>query len=162
MVVMSIKKKKDNLKVLEKRLKALSKVKAHVGLKPEQGIHKPSGMLYTELMWLHDSGSPSLRIPARPVAELAMLSFDGKEELRRDIKKYLSGLDKPLQITTQTLAENWAKSMWRTSYDIFGDLSKLVPNSAYTVDLKGHNTPLIETGELQDNWSAWVNGKKIK
>ncbi len=168
MLTMNITLKKSNMDKLEKRLKALAKMKTKVGYFQEQGEHY-SGMTYPELVALHSSGVPSKNIPARPIFEIAYMSYDvNKSTIKKDLTKYLSKIGRstsPIKVTT--IGKNFVNSFSQHMLPIFGDTSKLKSNSPYTQHLKTQagvepNNPLVWTGDLRDNLSYKLNNKLAK
>ena len=160
--------KTNNLDKLEKRLKALAKLKTKVGYFQEQGDHY-SGMTYPELVAMHSSGVPSKNIPARPIFEIAYMSYDLKKStIKNDLKKYLSSIGKSsAPIKVEQIGINFVNSFSQHMIPIFGDTSKLKPNTPYTQHLKTlagveANNPLVWTGDLRDNLSYKLNNKLAK
>ncbi len=161
MLAIGIELLEDYTKELERRLKELEKQEVFIGVKAEQGTHQPSGLNYTDLLWIHDIGSSKL--PARPVAEWTLLSFNKDKTLRDGLKKFLSDIDKPSSpISAKEAVTPFTNAMWRAGYNVFGNLNYLESNAEYTIDRKGFNSPLIETGELRDQWSVYINDTKVK
>lgn len=152
----------DYTKELESRLLELEKQEVFIGVTPEQGTHEPSGLNYTDLLWIHDNGIPDKNIPPRPVAEWSLLTFEDDSSLAKPLKTYLSDLSKKPNISLENVVKPFAYSMWQTGYDVFGNLNYLESNAESTIKKKGKNSPLIDTGELRDEWGVYINNVKVK
>lgn len=157
MLVFSLKKNKCYLKNLRKRLKELKGKSFSVGYFPQNGIHEPSGLTYSNLFAIHSFGSKAAGIPARPVLNLNFGLWNpikNNTYLKNQLKKYLSNIKSTnAPIKFSILLDNIAGSYVHTTKASFGDNVKLVSNTPYTVNLKGNDTPLVETGKLRDNLS---------
>lgn len=142
-------KQNGNLAKLVKKLKALNKQKVEFGYFQEQGIHTPSNLYFTELMRIHEDG---LGVSVRPVLGIhtpygytikgQMESSSFTKMTSNWLKDYVRNID----MTNDRLADKF--SMWavHSAGDIFGQS----PPLRYTYN----ETPLIDTGELSDNF-AW-------
>ncbi|CAH9012393.1 putative coil containing protein [Vibrio phage 424E50-1] len=163
MIPIGIKLMEDYTDNLRNRLEALEKQEVLVGVTEQEGIHEPSGMSYVDLLKLHSAGVPSMNIPSRDVAEWTLLTYTKHKELKQDLTKYLDHIDRRQPpVPTKEVVKRWSESMWRQGYDMFGNLNYLEGNAERTIDLKGFDSPLIETGSLRDSWSIYINGVKVK
>lgn len=142
-------KRNGNLAKLVKKLKALNRQKVEFGYFQEQGIHTPSNLYFTELMRIHEDGQgvsvrPVLGNPhAWPHTVKGQMETSTFTALTANwLKDYVRNID----MTNDRLADKF--SMWavHTAGDIFGQS----PPLRYTYN----ETPLIDTGELSDNF-AW-------
>lgn len=165
MIAMSLKKMSSNLHELERRMKELQNTTAHVGVDSTDGIHEGSGMLYTELHWLHHSGytTNGRRVPARPVSTVVRYTFKGEDILRKGLDKYFSNLNKKGGvISAEAALKPWLTSMLDyAKYEVFGSTTKLESNSPYTIKMKGFDSPMVDTGELRDQWKVRINGTVV-
>lgn len=155
----------DHLDNLERRLEQLAKEEAFVGVREDQGVHEPSGLSLPDLMNIHHGGVPSKNIPARPLAEISAITFPKVKmtAFKKGLQEYLGDIHKanpPKKVDKITYT--FAEDMWEHSYQMFGNLRYLESNAESTILKKGFNEPLIETSELQNSWSAWVNGVKVR
>ncbi|AUR89075.1 coil containing protein [Vibrio phage 1.121.O._10N.286.46.C4] len=154
--------KSSNLDNLIKRMEDLEKQEAFVGVKPSQGVHS-SGLNFTDLLWIHHMGVPSRNIPSRPISSIAKMTFKGHTVLRKSLDKYFSQLDKKrAPVAADKVLQPFAEELWEYSWDIFGDTSYLENNAQSTIDRKGFDAPMFETGELRGQWSYYLNDKQFK
>lgn len=149
-MAIKITRKTRNIEKLIKKLEKIGKSNVSSGYFPEQGYHSEYGMSYANLMSIHETGKFGL--PVRPVKFLTAQHMDRSyPEWSIAIKKFLQGkqdLDSSLhEIGIEATAE--AKS-------IFGSVPPLQPNSPETIQIKGSNQPLVDSGELRDNWGYKV------
>lgn len=106
------------------------------------------GMEYPKAheLYLHEYGSPMYHVPPRPILEPAL--DDGKEVIAELIKEatlnVLEGKDINLELkTVGEEAENIVK-------DWFEDpANDWAPNAQSTIDKKGSDKPLIDSGDLR-------------
>jgi hypothetical protein len=89
--------------------------------------------------------------PARPV--LAVVNFQLSRETKTDsFRKYLNNWSKDIQKKDATLKllEDIGLHVAKFEQSFFGSPSADIPsNSPYTIRLKGADTPLVDTGDLQ-------------
>lgn len=157
MLTFGLKRTKNFLPNLRKRLEELNKSSFEIGYFPSQGVHEPSGLTYSGLFAIQSFGSRSADIPARPILDLTFSTFHpltGNIDVKRMLKKYLSGIDKKnpkisLEVIIDNISGDYVEKVRRG----FGDTSKLKSNSTFTIERKGLDSPLIETGELKMNMS---------
>lgn len=131
---------------LRKQLESLNESKVYVGYFTDQGIHEESGMLYTELMTIHEYGvdKNGVSIPARPVMELTqsggVFTSEDKSAIREAFRGvFAKGI--PISKPLNSIGEYYREK----GYQIFG-------STALLETVKG-NPPLIETGDLSDKFS---------
>lgn len=164
MIAINIEKLSCDLDALERKLHALADAEILVGVKEEQGRHSTFDGSYTDLLWMHHSGysSNGRYAPARPIKDVALLTYKGnKTALNKGLDAYFSDL-KSNKVSVQDALSPIVEHLWGHSYKIFGDYTKLEPNAQGTIDKKGFDAPLFDTGELQSQWSAWINGTKVR
>lgn len=148
---MKLIRKTRNLDKLIKRVTALCREEVATGYFPENGIHYGSGLAYATLMAMHHQGYEGKYafVPARKVRTQVALDMKSLfPSWGKQVNNYLYH-DKSLRDTLDFIGRLSATR----AYDIFGDKSELAPNSAYTIHLKNSDSPLVDTGELRDNWS---------
>lgn len=161
-IAMGIKKMSSNLDELERRLKELQRVEATVGI-TNDGKHPNFDGSYHDLMWMQHSGVASKNIPPRPLGSIALLSFKGEDIMRKSLNKYFRNLNKRGGvISAEDALKPWLKGMYEHSLNIFGNKTFLEPNAQFTIDKKGFNSPLIESGSLKAAWAIKINGKKVE
>lgn len=161
-IAMGIKKMSSNLDELINRMERLQKTTGSVGVTVEDGIHEPSGMLYTDLHWIHAAGSSANNLPPRNVALVAKISFNGEDILRKGMDKYFSNLNKKGAMKPEDVFKPYLEGLLDyTKNYVFGSTTKLAPNSPYTISLKGKNSPMVDTGQLMDAWKVRINGKVV-
>jgi len=146
---LKLKKTKSYLKKinqLKSQLESLNEAKVYIGYFADQGIHEESNMLYTELMAIHEYGidKNGVSIPARPVLELTrsggvFTSEDKKAILEAFTGVFAKGI--PISKPLTKIGEYYQQK----GKQIFGSTA-LLPT------VKG-NPPLIDTGDLADNFS---------
>ena len=169
MIPMAILLEKDFIHELKRRLKALERLgEVDVGWFGETGTHDSSGWNYPTLASYHASGDSSKNIPPRPVLEIAY-GFNpfNKSPLKSSLNKYLSNIKgKPL-VKPKWVAEQYASYYVNQTKMLFGDTSKLTPNSSNVVALKQEDgvnpaqNPLVWTGSLRDNTSYKIQGQVV-
>ena len=162
-LLMGLSKMSDNLEELERRMRELERTEASVGVTAEDGIHEPSGMTYVDLHWLHHAGSSKNNLPPRPVSTIVRMSYKGEDILMKSLNKYFSNLDKKQPMSVEDVFTPFLNGMLDyTQNYVFGSVSKLAPNSPYTIEMKGKNSPMIDTGQLMDQWKVRINGRVIQ
>ncbi|QDP59449.1 MAG: hypothetical protein GOVbin4162_23 [Prokaryotic dsDNA virus sp.] len=139
--------KTRNLEKLIDRIQKTRGKTVETGYFQEQGVHSEYGIPYGRLMQIHEFGMFGL--PERPVQlptqRYMKNTYSG---WAINIKRYLQGtvkLENAL-FDIGDRASSYAKG-------VFGDPFKLEPNAQSTVEEKGSNTPLVDTGELRDKWA---------
>ena len=163
MIPMNIELMADYTDNLMKRLKDLEEQEVLIGVTEREGIHQPSGMSYVDMLKLHSAGVPSKNIPSRDVALWSLLTFDDHKLLKQDLTKYLSNIEKRrAPMAPKDVVKRWSEAMWKQGYDMFGNLNYLEGNAYSTIKKKGFDSPLIETGDLRDSWSIYINNVKVK
>lgn len=161
-LLMGLSRISDNLDELERRMVALQKIEASVGVTAEDGIHEPSGMTYVDLHWLHHAGSSKNNLPARPVATIVRMSYKGEDILMKSLNKYFSHLDKKQPMSVEDVFTPFLNGMLDYAKDeVFGNTSKLAKNSPYTISLKGKDSPMQDTNQLMNAWKVRINGKVV-
>lgn len=105
------------------------------------------GITNAELMFIHENGSPLHNIPARPVLEMTV-NYARKKLVMPTIAKCIKGslLGKnEIDLELNRLAikvENYARQI------IYSNDGRLTPNAPSTINKKGTNHPLFDTGQL--------------
>lgn len=130
-----------------------------VGHFEEQGRH-PSGKTYVELMRFHHTGDGDL-IPPRPVITI-LENFVAEGVLSGAmVESWLIKWTRG-RLTTENLLKRIGRVLGQAEQEIFGDTSRLTPNSPKTQILKGgRNTPLVDTGDLREavSYKTSISGK---
>ena len=81
----------------------------------------------------------------------------------KSLNKYFSNLDKKQPMSVEDVFTPFLNGMLDyTQNYVFGSVSKLAPNSPYTIEMKGKNSPMIDTGQLMDQWKVRINGRVIQ
>lgn len=148
-----ITRKTDLIETLQKKIKDIQKASVSSGYYPESGIHEDSGMHYAALMSLHEYGSMIEGIPARPVREITINSaIKNGMYWSYDVSNYLNG-KKSLNSSLNSIGSEFTD----TAQGIFGSSPPLTENAKSTVEIKGKNTPLVDTGDLRNKWTWKVS-----
>ncbi len=139
--------KTRNLEKLINRIKSTRGKIVETGYFQEQGLHSEYGMFYGRLMQIHEFGMFGL--PERPV-QLPTWRYmkSTYSDWSYEIKRFIQGKQELSDVLTKvgSKASSFAKS-------VFGDTSMLEPNAPSTIEEKGSNSPLVDTGELRDKWA---------
>lgn len=151
-------KKFDNTAKIAASLAALQKQTILIGIPQEKSSRKGNPPITNaELAFIHSKGSPAKNIPARPFlesidaskerianqqAKIVKAALDGKkEQMKMQIEK--------LGILGVTIAKAWfvdPKNNW-------------APNRPATIQRKGSDKPLIDTGQLRNAITYVVRDK---
>lgn len=151
MYCLEIKQKTRNLDKLARKIRKLGKQSVSSGYFAESGEHSNYHIKYATLMYMHEAGFEGDHgyIPSRPVRlQTYMYMQSTYSRWSRSIGDYLfrnKRMDYPLELI--------GKLSVQFATDLFGDSNRLVDNSEQTQEIKGANTPLVDTGELRDNWA---------
>lgn len=143
---------------MRKRAEAAHNARISTGINKGEGMHS-SGLKYAQLLAIHHNGVPSKGIPPRPVLSIVTRLY-GKiiaKKAKREMFKYLDGE----QSLDHTLASIGKVSLSYTK-DVFGDPTVLPQNAKTTIKIKGRDTPLVDSGELQSKLSysyTWKGGE---
>lgn len=159
---MGLSKMSDNLEELERRMRELEGTEAHIGNTKGNQQHPNFEGSYNDLFWLQHSGSTKARIPPRPISSIASMSYKGEDLLSKGLNKYFSALDKKSTFTAEDALKPWLKGFYDHSVAMFGDTTVLKSNAQFTIDKKGFNQPLIETGALRSAWGVTINNKVVE
>lgn len=108
------------------------------------------GVTNSELMFIHENGSPLQHIPSRPVLQMT-IDYTNENLLNRAIDKAL----------TAYFESNFNRKIWEDELNklcmrmqtyarkiIYSNDGRLAPNSPRTIAAKGDNHPLFDTGQL--------------
>lgn len=108
------------------------------------------GITNSELMYIHENGSPLNNIPARPVLDMT-IKYASEELLNDTIdnclqiwinsKKSQEAVEKELNKLCLKM-EKYARQL------IYSNDGRLVPNAPSTIAKKGDDHPLFDTGQL--------------
>lgn len=152
-----VKRKTNNLEKLTRKLELLKKSSVSTGYFKEQGNHPDTELSYAQMMNLHEYGffGSYARVPSRPVRAILTvnLKMSLPKYLTRQLSKYLYA-----NLHLSELLDDIGKYSTSEAQSIFGS-SALSPNSPVTVEIKGFDSPLIDTGFLRGNWS-WKTSSK--
>ena len=143
----------DNSGDLMAQLKALSKMQVLVGIPEDKAERKPAkgeAVNNAQLMFIHTNGSPLKGIPKRPVIEPAIEASGNKEPITEELGEAAHAiLDSDPEAARQHLkragmtGQNAARA-WFTD-----PRNHWQKNSKETIQRKGSDRPLIDTGELR-------------
>lgn len=161
-LLMGLSKMTDNLEELERRMRELERTEAHVGNTKGDQPHPNFEGSYNDLFWLQHSGSTKARIPPRPIASIASMSYKGEDLLRKGLDKYFNNLDKKSTFSAEDALKPWLKGFYDHSVAMFGDTTVLKSNAQFTIDQKGFNAPLVEEGHLKSAWGVMINGARVE
>ena len=161
-LLMGLSKMSDNLEELERRMRALEGLDTSIGNTKGNQPHPNFNGSYNDLFWLQHSGSTKARIPPRPIASIASMSYKGEDLLRKGLNKYFSNLDKKSTFTAEDALKPWLKGFYDHSVAMFGDTTVLKSNAQFTIDQKGFNAPLIGEGHLRAAWGVMIDGMRVE
>lgn len=129
----------------------ISKFRLEIGVFTGKSHRKVQvGITNTELMFIHENGSPLRNIPARPVLQMT-LDYANKNLVEPTVDKCIkiildNGPDEALiERELNKLAiklENYARKI------IYSNNGRLAPNAPAVAKAKGGNHPLFNTGQL--------------
>lgn len=160
-VAIGVFKLEDHFDELERRIRELAELDAFVGV-TDDGMHPDFDGTYHELMWMLHAGVSEMNIPPRPLASVAMMTFKGENILKRDLDRYFKNLDKRSSVSAQDTVKPFLMAFYDHSKSIFGDTTFLEPNAQYTIDIKGFDAPLVDSGSTKATWGIKINDKRIK
>ncbi|AUR91495.1 coil containing protein [Vibrio phage 1.161.O._10N.261.48.C5] len=161
-LLMGLSKISDNLDELERRMRDLENLNATVGNTKGNQPHPNFDGSYNDLFWLQHSGSTKARIPPRPIASIASMSYKGDDLLKKGLQQYFSNIDKKGKMSAEQALKPWLKGFYDYSLSIFGNTTMLKSNAQFTIDKKGFNQPLIETGALKEAWGVMIEGTRVE
>lgn len=157
--MLKIERKTKNLDRLMRKLAKLRMNQVETGYFREQKKHSESGLSYATMMNLHEYGfyGDIGYIPQRPVRQITTVYIKANwGRASKAISQYLfhkKGIEYPL---------DWlGKHTGRYAVSVFGNTTLLESNSQDTIDIKGFNSPLVDSGELRNNWSYKSSADKI-
>lgn len=135
----------DALKRILKNVARMKGAKVEVGVLSDKN-HTKAGMSVKKLAAIHELGSVSANIPARPFVEPTMRDnrFEYRRMMFEDAKNLAKGRKDPKKSLSQ-IGEMAVEDMKMKILD--GQFAPLKPR---TVLAKGHDQPLIDTGQLYD------------
>lgn len=150
-----IKRKNPNaIKDILKNIARMDGSKVEVGFIDDE-MHKNAGMTVKELAMIHEFGSKSANIPARPFIEPTMR--DNRFKYRRmmfvDAKNLSRGRKRPAVALTE-IGEMAVEDMKLKILD-----GRFTPLKPKTVERKGHAQPLIESDQMYDAIKYKVTSK---
>jgi hypothetical protein len=131
----------------------LHKQKVEVGHFQEQGNHSTAGISYVEMMKKHHTGYEfdGHRVPSRMIRDVFGHTIGG--DMKGVIKSHFMQWGKVPNThgSRMLLLTGIGKDMREREKSIFGvPSSKIISNSPVTEAIKGHNSPLVDSGELME------------
>ena len=165
-LIFGLKKSKGNRAItnLKKRFKELEGKSLEVGFFSQNGTH-PSGLTYTNLFAIQSFGSKAVGIPKRPVLDLNFQLWNpvsSNKLIKKQLKLFFSNINSPTPpIKFSKVLDNIAGSYVQSTRTVFGDSTLLTVNASSTVQYKGKQSPLVETGHLRDNLSYTTTYKGL-
>jgi hypothetical protein len=159
-VIQGMKTQDNELKGILNALKKLENTQVLVGIPEESGARKDGdGVTNAELLYIHTHGSPINNIPPRPVIEPAieddreiigtLLGDAAKAAADGDDVRMMNALEKA-GLRGQNTARLWFKN----------PKNNWSPNQQATIDKKGSDRPLVNTGEMRDSIIYVIREKK--
>jgi len=132
------------------RLEKLKQAAVYVGIPPAANLRTVGEVTNSQLLYIQSKGSPLHNIPARPVIEPAIESPDNKARIFAEMKQAaqaalqadLESMHQHLENAGQ-LGEEAAKSYFTSPHNHWA------PDAPSTIEEKGSDKPLIDTGELR-------------
>jgi hypothetical protein len=159
---MKLKFKTAGIAKLQKTLDNLSKLEMTAGIHKGAGMHSEAGVLKAGLLAMHEF-SDGEHYPRRPIGQI---TFDKHSEEWSDKATKAIGRalvhSKNEKVVTQA---EFKKALASTANDMRKDMKRsfgrppLEGNAPATVEMKGFNTPMIETGELKNSITSKVRRK---
>lgn len=141
---------------LKKHFQQLDGLEVDAGYFAESGYHSDAGIPYATLMYRHEFGlfddaeGALKNTPPRPLmtltAEASIKPSIMRGNLGRLAKDTCGQIGK-----LSSNANKLGKEMQKLGQSMFGD-SMLADNAPLTQKLKGRNDPLVDTGELRQNF----------
>lgn len=151
MIKVSITRTTRNLEELIKKLEDLEGEYVETGVFVEQGIHPTAEVSYVDLAFMHEEGDGNF--PPRTVRNVVLNSLKDNKFLSQT-EKYLnnylykgSSLNYTLGRIGQTMSFIGKSFFGQTFYP------DMPMNHPDTIQDKGFNAPLVETGALRDAWA---------
>lgn len=121
----------------------------------EEDVEKyghPSPQTNAELLYLHCNGSYPNHIPKRDVLKYTLDDWQNKlsEPVIRELEENLIYEDGWDETDTDDYMDKVAEMLGNYCRDLISDRdSRIEPNSPKTIELKGSDTPLINTGNMR-------------
>lgn len=145
-----------------KHLESLRNLNIKVGYFDDSGKHSRADVSYAQLAFWHEfgvegvEGRGSMKYPARFLFTISssIIEMSLTKSMANDIRGIIVSPNN--KRSTYSLANKMVAEI----SDTFGD-PILGRNSQATINRKGHDSPLIETGELQDNLGYKINDEGV-
>jgi hypothetical protein len=135
---------------LAEALKRLQEAAVYVGIPADHSLRTGDDITNAQLLYIHSHGSPLQNIPARRVIEPAIEAPDNKARINAELKQAAQAAleGKPEDVHQHLekagqLGEN-ASKRWFTD-----PRNNWAPNAPATIEEKGSDKPLIDTGEMR-------------
>jgi hypothetical protein len=139
---------------LKRKLEALVATSIDVGIPKEETAQKDGEVLYlADIANINNFGSYSRKIPARPfgtttvprykeqIKKIVQIQMNDILEKNKDVKK---GFDAIGAVCAGYMKKNLTDGEWKG-------------NAQYTIDKKGSDQPLIDTGQMRQSITWRVN-----
>lgn len=158
---LTIRRKTKNLEKLIKKLEKIDKQGVKTGVFIEQGEHPTAEMSYVDLAIMHEEGDGDF--PPRTVRNLTLNEMKNSTVFHANIVNELKGYlfnESSLDFTLMHIGED----MQVIGENFFGEvnLPDMFYNSLNTIKMKnGRDTPLVDTGALQEAWSFKISTSDI-
>jgi hypothetical protein len=131
-------------------LRKLQQSAVYIGIPADRSLCTIGEITNAQLLYLQSHGSPLQNIPARPVIEPAIESPDNRSRISAELRQAsqaalqadLESMHQHLERAGQ-LGEKAAKSYFTSP------LNHWAPDAPSTIEEKGSDKPLIDTGELR-------------
>lgn len=154
----SIKKSEfKDLEKISKNLRKLSGSYVEVGYFDGE-IHEDSEMSYASLMTILEFGTAD--IPARyPFSMVAQEHKPSSKKVLKDtIKKHITML--ATKDSSKELLEYLGNYYEKELTSLFGNPARILGNAKRTIQMKGKDTPLVDTGDLRDSLSHRIGKER--
>ena len=154
---------KENANIIKNLIEGWNFYLSHevvVGIPEDANVQREEGMSNAELLYLHEQGIPSNRVPPRPVLKPA-IAQDGVREKIQNLMKQAAvealvkgDMDKCEQdfhkagMIGRDACKNWIR-----------EGTHLAPNAPSTIARKGSSKPLIDTGSMLNSITYAVRKK---
>lgn len=142
-------KKADNTKDIVAALLNLKKKDVLIGIPEDKGIRKNKGVTNAQLAYIHSNGSPLNKIPPRPFLEPA-IEADRDKLATQQGRVIKAALDGQASIAVQEMEKTGLIGQTAAKMWFVDPRNHWAPNAPITIQRKGSDRPLIDTGQLRN------------
>lgn len=151
-------KPRKGFKNLIRHLDKVNGASAEWGIYRTSGIHPEAKIPVAQLMAIHELRNDKWR---RPVFRISAIRYQDEHLMTtaKGMSRFINVAASGRQVSINTALKKTAQLGAKRATKIFGDRSILVPNTARTKAIKGHDHPLIDLGVLKKSVKFKVNKK---